>query len=67
MSYEDLKNRHPELNWSEAENEIDDSDLDAASDMFDRLVSERKERKDSLQFVGSVHNGRDFGYVFEVR
>jgi len=42
MSYEDLKNKHPELNWSEAENEIDDSDLDAASDMFDKLVSERK-------------------------
>ena len=58
MSYEDLKNKHPELNWSEAENEIDDSDLGAASDMFDKLVSERKSKSDDTG-NHTVYKGTD--------
>ena len=39
-SYEELKLRHPEWNWEEAENEISDDDLEAASDFYDRIRDE---------------------------
>lgn len=38
MSYEELKKKYPTLNWQEAE-EVCNEDLEAASDMLDRLVS----------------------------
>lgn len=41
MSYEDYKKKYSELNWQEAE-EICPDDLEAASDMLDRLVSDCK-------------------------
>ena len=41
-SYEDLKLRHPEWNWEEAEMEISDDDLEAAADHFDRISSGKK-------------------------
>ena len=31
---------HPDWNWREAENDIDDEDLAAASDYYDRKISE---------------------------
>ena len=41
MSYEDYKKKYPDLNWQEAE-EICSEDLEAASDMIDRLINEKK-------------------------
>jgi len=38
MKYEDYKMKYPDLNWQEAE-EVCPEDLEAASDMLDRLVS----------------------------
>ena len=41
MTYEELKAKHPELNWSEAE-EINEDDVQAAAELFDKLKSEKK-------------------------
>jgi hypothetical protein len=39
-SYEELRLRHSEWNWEEAENEISDEDIEAASDFYDRMGSD---------------------------
>ena len=39
MTYEELKLKHPDLNWKEAEESSDD-ELEAASISFDRLNNE---------------------------
>jgi hypothetical protein len=36
-AYDRLKDKHPEWNWGEAENEIHDEDLQAAANHFDRM------------------------------
>lgn len=41
ISYEDFKKKHPDLNWQEAE-EVCPEDLEAASAVYDRLVSVSK-------------------------
>lgn len=38
-SYEEMKLRHPEWNWEEAE-EVSDEDLEAAADYYDKLTSD---------------------------
>lgn len=41
MNYEELKAKHPDWNWAEAE-EINEEDLEAAADMYDRIIKEQK-------------------------
>lgn len=41
MNYEELKVKYPKLNWTEAE-EVTNEDLEAAVNMFDRLLQELK-------------------------
>lgn len=57
MNYDELKKKHPELNWAEAEN-ADPEDLEAAAELFDRIAKQK--RQDYLQslvpkeFTGKV-------------
>jgi hypothetical protein len=38
MNYEEVKAKHPDWNWAEAE-EVSSDDLEAAAEMFDKLKS----------------------------
>ena len=44
MTYEELKNKYPELNWIEAE-EVTNDDLETAAIIFDNYVKEYNEIK----------------------
>lgn len=43
MNYDELKKKHPELNWAEAEN-TDPKELEAAAELFDRMAKQRREK-----------------------
>lgn len=44
MTYEELKAKHPDWNWDEAEEifETHPDDIDAGAEYFDRLVKTKK-------------------------
>lgn len=46
-AYEKYKESHPELNWNEAENEISNDDLEAASDYYDRQRQSVNDEEDN--------------------
>jgi len=46
MTYKKLKAKHPDWNWAETE-EIHKENLQAAADMFNRIMKERKNGKDN--------------------
>lgn len=39
MTYDKIKNKYPDWNWDEAD-EISEEDLEAAANLFDKLISE---------------------------
>lgn len=41
MNYDELKKKHPELNWAEAE-EADPEELEAAAELFDRIATQKR-------------------------
>jgi len=45
MPYEELKLKHPDWNWQEAE-EISEEDLEAATEYYDRLVENQAIKKE---------------------
>lgn len=44
MTYDELKKKHPDWNWEEAE-DVHEEDLEAAAEYFDRLVIQSKIKK----------------------
>ena len=48
MNYEELKKRHPKLNWAEAE-EASPEELEAAAELFDNLA--RQKRQEYLKSI----------------
>lgn len=42
MNYDELKKKHPELNWAEAE-EVNPEDLEAAAELFDRIAKQKRQ------------------------
>jgi len=58
MNYDELKKKHPELNWAEAE-DVDPEELEAAAELFDSIAKQkRQEYINSLvpkKFTGPIH------------
>jgi hypothetical protein len=42
MNYDELKKKHPELNWAEAEN-ADPEELEAAAELFDKIAKQKRQ------------------------
>jgi len=42
MNYDELKKKHPELNWAEAE-DVNPEELEAAAELFDKIAKQKRQ------------------------